>query len=140
MANPSNQNDAVLSASELHLSFGNQAVLDAATLAVYSGEKVGLVGRNGCGKSSFLRIVAGEENADGGTVARKQGLVIGYLRQELQLDEDATVEANIRNGAAELIAMIDRYENGHDELSHAVTDRLLAGIEHGDGWNLENRI
>jgi ABC transport system ATP-binding/permease protein len=140
MANPSNQNDAVLSASELHLSFGNQAVLDAATLAVYSGEKVGLVGRNGCGKSSFLRIVAGEENADAGTVSRKQGLIIGYLPQEFQLDEDATVEANIRNGAAELIAMIDRYENGHDELSHAETDRLLAGIEHGDGWNLENRI
>src|SRR5690606_31899227 len=87
MAPPANQNDAVLSASELHLSFGNQAVLDAATLAVYPGEKVGLVGRNGSGKSSFLRIVAGEETADAGTVSRKQGLVIGYLPQEFQLDE-----------------------------------------------------
>ena len=139
MANPSIQNDAVLSASELQLSFGNQAVLDSATLAIYAGEKVGLVGRNGSGKSSFLRIASGEEAPDAGTVSRKQGLVIGYLPQEFQLNDEASVDANIRNGAAELIAMIERYETGHD-LSHAETDRLLAGIEHADGWNLESRI
>lgn len=139
MANPSIQNDAVLSASELQLSFGNQAVLDSATVAVYPGEKVGLVGRNGCGKSSFLRIVAGEEFADSGTVSRKQSLVIGYLPQEFQLDDEASVDANIRNGAAELIGMIERYETC-DDLSHAETDRLLAAIEHGDGWNIETRI
>lgn len=139
MANPSFQTDAVLSASELHLSFGNQAVLDSATLAIYAGEKVGLVGRNGCGKSSFLRILAGEEAPDAGIVSRKQGLVVGYLPQEFQLDDEATVEANIRAGAAELIAMIERYETG-DNLSHAETDRLLAAIEHADGWNLEGRV
>ncbi|MCB1230299.1 MAG: ATP-binding cassette domain-containing protein [Verrucomicrobiae bacterium] len=139
MASPSIQNDAILSASELQLSFGNQAVLDGATLAVYPGGKVGLVGRNGCGKSSFLRIVAGEEAADSGNVSFKQGLAIGYLPQEFQLDDEATVEANIRAGAAELIAMIERFET-HESVSDSEMARLQIAIDHADGWNLENRI
>lgn len=139
MATPSIQNDAILSASGLHLSFGKDPVLDGATVAVYPGEKVGLVGRNGCGKSSFLRILAGDEEADSGDVSRKNGLVTGYLPQEFQLDETATVDANVRAGAAELIAAIERYETA-DDLSAAESDRLLSLIEHADGWNIESRI
>ena len=133
------QNDAILSASDLSLSFGRHAILDGASLAIYPKEKVGLVGRNGCGKSSFLRIAAGEERPDSGTISRRQGLVVGYLPQEFELDEAATVEANIRAGAAELLDAIERYENTHD-LSPAESARLLACIERGDGWNLESRV
>lgn len=139
MASPTIQNDAVLSATELNLSFGNDPILDGATLAVYAGEKVGLVGRNGCGKSSFLRIVAGDESADGGNISRKQGLVVGYLPQEFQLNDEATVEDNIRAGAAELIGKIERYETT-ENLSPSESDRLLVEIDHADGWNLETRI
>ena len=139
MAASSSQTNAILSASELQLSFGNQAVLDGATLAISAGEKVGLVGRNGCGKSSFLRIIAGDEAPDAGSVSRKQGLVTGYLPQEFHLDEDATVEANIRAGAAELITMIERFENA-EGISHAEMDQLQSAIDHADGWNLEIRI
>ena len=133
------QTDAILSASELSLSFGRHAILDCATLALYAGEKVGLVGRNGSGKSSFLRIVAGDERPDTGTVSRKQGLVVGYLPQEFQLDDSATVDANIRAGAADLIAAIERYETALD-LSESESARLLSFIDHGDGWQLESRI
>ena len=133
------QTDAILSASELSLSFGRHPILDGATLALYAGEKVGLVGRNGSGKSSFLRIVAGDERPDTGTVSRKQGLVVGYLPQEFQLDDSATVDANIRSGAADLIAAIERYETAHD-LSESESARLLSFIDHGDGWQLESRI
>lgn len=139
MPAPAIQNDALLSASELGLSFGKDPVLDGATMAIYPGEKVGLVGRNGCGKSSFLRILAGDEQPDSGDISRKQGLVTGYLPQEFQLNDEATVEANIREGAAELIAAIERYETA-DDLSPSESDRLLTLIEHGDGWNLEARI
>ncbi|MEM7517181.1 MAG: ABC-F family ATP-binding cassette domain-containing protein, partial [Planctomycetota bacterium] len=125
--------------TDLTLSFGNDPILDEATVAVYAGEKVGLVGRNGCGKSSFLRIVAEEETADAGTISRKQGLVVGYLPQEFQLNESATVEENIREGAADLIAKIERYESGAD-VTPAEMDRLLVEIEHADGWNLAQRI
>jgi len=133
------QTDAILSASDLRLSHGRLPILDGATLAIYPGEKVGLVGRNGCGKSSFLRIVAGIDQPDSGTVSRKQGLVVGYLPQEFELDETATVEENIRAGAADLIAAIGRYETD-DGLTPEESHRLLALIEHGDGWNLEARI
>ncbi|MEX2581241.1 MAG: ABC-F family ATP-binding cassette domain-containing protein [Verrucomicrobiales bacterium] len=139
MAASSTQTDAVFSASGLRLSFGNQPVLDGATLAIYAGEKVGLVGRNGSGKSSFLRILAGDEAPDDGTVSRKQGLVTGYLPQEFQLDDSKTVDENIREGAAELIDAIERYETA-DHLSSAEAERLLHAIEHADGWNLEPRI
>ncbi len=83
--------------------------------------------------------MAGEEEADSGTISRRQGLVGGYLPQEFQLDESATVEENIRAGASDLIHNIERYENA-GELSPAEMDRLLSEIEHTDGWNLETRI
>src|SRR5690606_30278007 len=81
----------------------------------------------------------GVENADSGTVSRKQGLTVGYLPQDFQLDEEDSVEANIRAGSAALIEAIARYETDPD-LSPAESARLLALIEHGDGWNLETRV
>ncbi len=139
MANPSVQNDAILSAKDLQLSFGNDPILDGATLAVYPGEKVGLVGRNGCGKSTFLRIIAGAEEADDGQISRKQGLVTGYLPQEFELNDSATVEENIRAGAAELLAKIEKFETA-ENLSPAVMEQLQRDIDHADGWNLESRL
>ncbi len=131
--------DAILSASELSLSYGRELLLDGASLALYEREKVGLLGRNGSGKSSLLRILAGEEAPDSGIVSRRQGLTVGYLPQEFQLDGSHTVEEAIRSGAAELIDAIARYENTPD-LSHHESERLLALIEHADGWNLESRV
>ena len=95
---------ALVSVREVCFGYGGQYLLDKVSLQVERGERVGLVGRNGSGKSSFLRIVAGDERPDTGTVSRKQGLVVGYLPQEFQLDDSATVDANIRSGAADLIA------------------------------------
>lgn len=139
MANPSVQNDAILSAKHLELSFGNDPVLNGATLAVYPGEKVGLVGRNGCGKSSFLQIIAGTEEADAGQISRKQGLVTGYLPQEFELNDAATVAENIRAGAAELLGKIERFETVNN-LSPVAQEQLQQAIDHADGWNLESRL
>lgn len=139
MSNPSVQNDAILSAKDLELSFGNDPVLDGATLAVYPGEKVGLVGRNGCGKSTFLRIITGVESADAGQISRKQGLVAGYLPQEFELNESDTVEENIRAGSADLLAKIERFETD-ENLSLAEQEKLQRAIDHADGWNLESRL
>lgn len=139
MPSPSVQKDAILSANSLNLAFGGAPILDGATLAIYPGEKVGLVGRNGCGKSSFLRVLAGDEQADSGEISRKQGLVTGYLPQEFQLDEDATVEENVRSGASDLLAKIERFETA-EHLSENEMDRLQAEIDHVNGWNLESQI
>lgn len=135
----SSQPEPILSATQLGLSYGNRKILDGATLAINAGEKVGLVGRNGCGKSSFMKILAGEEEPDEGHVSQRQGLVVGWLPQEFQLSDKLSVDENIRAGAAELIAKIQRFESG-ENLGEAEQDRLQREIEQADGWNLENRI
>lgn len=73
---------ALLSAHELVLSFGNHQVLQGATVAVYPGERIGVVGRNGCGKTSLLKILGGAEQPDQGEVSTRLGLVCGYLSQK----------------------------------------------------------
>lgn len=129
---------ALLSAHELTLSFGMHRVLDGATVAVYPEEKIGVVGRNGSGKTSLLKILGGEEAPDDGKVSRRNRLVVGYLSQEFTLLDDAPVLENVRAGASEIITLIEKYEGGEgtpDELT-ALADE----IEAVDGWNLDQRI
>jgi ATP-binding cassette subfamily F protein uup len=113
-------------------------VLDHATLSINEGEHVGLAGRNGCGKSTFLRIAAGELQPDEGQVTRRRDLVTGYLPQAFELQEDATVHTNILAGAQHVLDLIAEYE-----LVPADSPRsgdLLHQIEHFDGWTIEHRI
>ena len=129
---------ASISANKLALAYGAAPLLEDVTLSVAPGEKIGLVGRNGCGKTSLLKILAGEIAPDAGEISRRRGLRIGYLPQEFELDYDRTVQQNIEAGAADLLIWIARYEAGtgsHDD--HA---ELLHQIESADGWNLQSRI
>jgi ATP-binding cassette subfamily F protein uup len=128
----------LLSASELELSYGHQRLLAGATLAVEAGEKVGLVGRNGCGKTSLLKILSGDQEADSGEVSRRRGLRVGVLPQEFELREGATVRENIESGAADLMEWLRRYEMG--EGTEVELADCLHGIEAADGWNLGKRI
>jgi ABC transport system ATP-binding/permease protein len=133
-------NDAipVLSANGLSVRYGVQTLLDNATLALHEGERVGLVGRNGCGKSTFLRICAGELEPDGGEVTRRRGALVGWLPQDFGIDVDATVEANVLEGARHVRAIIAEYERLPAESVKAV--ELLDEIERHDGWNLDSRL
>lgn len=128
----------LLSASELHLAYGHQQLLCGATLAVGPGEKVGLVGRNGCGKSSLLKILSGDLQPDGGEVSRRRGLRTGVLPQEFELRETGTVRENIESGAADLVSWLRRYETGDG--SEPELAEILHLIEAADGWNLQARI
>src|SRR5580658_2747318 len=69
----------IIAATELVLSYQDQAVLDHATLGVGEGDRIGLVGRNGCGKTTFLRILAGLQSPDAGSVNKRRDLVVSYL-------------------------------------------------------------
>lgn len=129
---------ALLSANEIRLSYGYQNLLDGVTLAVAAGEKVGLVGRNGCGKSSLLKILTRQQQADSGEISVRRDLRIGYLPQEFEMDPALTVMETIEQGAADLIIAMQRYESG-DGTERELAD-LLHIIEHADGWNLHARI
>jgi ATP-binding cassette subfamily F protein uup len=128
----------ILTANDLALSYGHQRLLESVTLSVAPGEKVGLVGRNGSGKTSLLRILAGQQEADGGEISRRRGLRIGYLPQEFELDPNLTVRENIEAGAADLMDWLHRYQSGAG--SEKELAELLNQIESVDGWNFQARL
>lgn len=136
MAN--NVNPVIVTASELEVHYGEHIILNKASLSVHEGDRIGLVGRNGSGKSTFLKIIAGVLEPDSGYVARRRDLRVGYLPQEFTLDFDKSVYENINEGAAEIISLLNEYENlPHDsDRRHLLEEKILAA----DGWNLDNRI
>src|SRR5579859_3748910 len=101
----------ILTATEITVRYGNRTVLDGATLAIDEGDRIGLVGRNGCGKTTFLRILAGLQSPDRGEVTRRRELVVGYLPQDFMLDADKSVEENIRDGARAVLGLIAEFES-----------------------------
>ena len=129
---------AVISAKDLRLQFGLQQVFIDATMSIHEGEKLGLVGRNGCGKTSLMRILAGTEKPDSGTISRRNGIIVSHLAQEFTLDEEASVMENVRSGAAALLEMVARYENGDYKGDQEA--ELLHQIQLHDGWGVETRI
>ncbi len=128
----------IASANNLSVKYGHHVVLDGATIAFTEGEHVGLVGRNGSGKSTFLRIAAGVAQADSGEFSCRRDLVSGYMPQVSGLDDAATVHANILSGAQRILDLIAEYERvpGDSPLSATLLDQII----HVDGWNLEHRI
>src|SRR3954462_5288540 len=128
----------LLTANDLALAYGYQRLLESVTLSVAPGEKVGLVGPNGSGKTSLLRILAGPLQPDAGEVSRRRGLRIGYLPQEFELNNELTVRENIELGAKDLLDWIQQYESG--TAANEQASALLNRIESVDGWNLQARI
>jgi ATP-binding cassette subfamily F protein uup len=128
----------IASANNLSVKFGTQVVLDGATIAFTEGERIGLVGRNGSGKSTFLRIAAGAAQSDSGEFTRRRDLITGYVPQLSGLDDATTVHTNILSGAQRILDLIAEYERvpGDSPLSATLLDR----IGEADGWNLEHRI
>ena len=102
------------------------------------GEHIGLVGRNGSGKSTFLQIAAGVAQADSGEFTRRRDLVTGYMPQLSGLDDATTVHANILSGAQRILDLIIEYERAPVDSPLSAT--LLDQIGEADGWNLEHRI
>lgn len=126
---------ALITLANAQLAFGHVALLDHADFSLQSGERVGLIGRNGAGKSSLLKILAGMERPDDGEVQYQQGLRSAFVAQEPVLAEDHTVFEAVRAGLADVVALIDQYTHGEGDL-----DALQGRIEAQDGWNWEQRV
>ena len=126
---------ALITLLDAQLAFGHVALLDHADFSLESGERVGLIGRNGAGKSSMLKILGGMEKPDDGTLQVQSGTRIAYVAQEPQLDADATIFEATRAGLARVITLIEEYCLGHGDL-----DAMQSEIESLDGWNWEQRV
>ncbi|MCJ0761690.1 ATP-binding cassette domain-containing protein [Variovorax terrae] len=126
---------ALITLLNAQLAFGHVALLDHTDFALESNERVGLIGRNGAGKSSLLKILGGLEKPDDGTLQLQQNLRIAYVAQEPVLDPDATIFEAASAGIANVIRLIDEYTHGQGDL-----DALQGAIEAQDGWNWEQRV
>lgn len=126
---------ALITLLNAQLAFGHVALLDHTDFALEVGERIGMIGRNGAGKSSFLKILGGLEKVDDGTLQLQQNLRLAYVAQEPVLDQTATVFAAASEGIAGVISLIDQYCEGLGEL-----DALQSAIEAQDGWNWEQRV
>jgi ATP-binding cassette subfamily F protein uup len=128
----------LLTATELTVRYNTRLVLDRATLAVNEGDRIGLVGRNGCGKTTFLRLLAGLQSPDSGEVTRRRELVVSYLPQDFTLDAARSVDENIREGARHVLELIAQFEAlPATSKQHAELEHRIAALE---GWTLDQRI
>ncbi len=128
---------AILSLSNAHLAYGHVALLDGAAFSLEAGERLGLIGRNGAGKSSLLKLLAGQEKLDDGLLQMTQGLRICYVPQEPLFEPAHSVFDIVSVGVAEAKALRARYE------AHAPDDDLDAlqtRIEALDAWTWEQRV
>ena len=128
---------ALLTLQDACLAYGHVALLDHAAMSLEPGERLGLIGRNGTGKSSLLKILAGLERPDDGLLQLQQGLRRHYVAQEPQFVPGATVFEAVSVGVAEAKALRERYE------AHAPgedLDALQSRIEALGGWTWEQRV
>ena len=137
---------AVLSLSDAHLAYGHVALLDGAALSLESGERIGLIGRNGTGKSSLLKVIGGLEKLDDGLLQQTQGLRIRYVPQEPLFDDAGTVFDAVGEGVAEARVVRDAYEARaggaelDDDFKGIELDALQTRVEALDAWNWEQRV
>ena len=135
---------SLLRFDEISLDFGELKILSAADFSIESGERVCMIGRNGAGKSTTLKLITGELEADRGTVVRSDNLVVSTLSQALPDAMDKLVRDVVRSGLGETETLLAQYE----KLSQLELDRngmrdleaLHARIDAHDGWHIEQRV
>ena len=108
----------LLSLQGIQKSFGTNEVLRDASLVLQDGQRMGLVGVNGCGKSTLMKIIAGIETADGGTMTMQKGLKLGYLAQQGQVGEGRTVLEELES----VFEPVQRMEQQLRDLEHQMAD------------------
>lgn len=133
----------------LSKSFDNKKILENVTLSFLPGAKIGVLGPNGAGKSTLLKIMGGVDKDFTGEAWAADGVRVGYLEQEPQLDESKTVEENVMEALAETKAMVERFnaiglemaepDADYDALMTEMGD-LQEKIDAVDGWELERTI
>ncbi|TNJ60327.1 ABC-F family ATP-binding cassette domain-containing protein [Paenibacillus hemerocallicola] len=136
----------LLTAERLSKSFGMKKLFEQVSFSVNEGEKIGLIGINGTGKSTLLKVIAGAEQPDEGTISIRNGISVEYLPQNPPMDDDATVLGHIFSGRSPLMQLLRDYEQAIGQLergedSPALQKRLLelsGRMDAADAWQVEN--
>lgn len=135
---------ALIALTNAKLAFGHHPLLDQTNLALEEGERVGLIGRNGTGKSSLLKILAGIEKLDDGLLQIQQGLRIAYVAQEPILDSKNTIFEAASEGIANIKYLRTEYETlaqaDWNEANQERLDQLQSQLDASHGWNWEQRV
>jgi ATP-binding cassette subfamily F protein uup len=135
---------ALIVLTDAKLAFGHVDLLANTAFTLESGERVGLIGRNGTGKSSLLKILAGMEKLDDGLLQYQQGLRIAYVPQEPIFDATETVFDAVSKGVSQAKSLREEYEalsvGDWDDASHQRLDELQSALEAVSGWNWEQRV
>ena len=128
---------------------GDKVILDDVTLSFYPGAKIGVVGPNGMGKSTLLKIMAAIEEVSNGDARLTPGYTVGILQQEPPLDDDKTVIENVRMAFGDILAKVDRFNKIGEEMCDPDADmdalmaemgRLQDEIDTADGWDIDSKL
>src|ERR1700749_3288394 len=126
---------------------GDKVVLDNVTLSFLPAAKIGVVGPNGTGKSTLLKIMAGMEQASNGEARLMPGFTVGILAQEPQLKEDKTVLGNVEDGVAATKKLLEEDNEITEKMATDYSDQLMdqmsklqEQIDHKDAWDLESQL
>ncbi|KSW26882.1 MULTISPECIES: ATP-binding cassette domain-containing protein [unclassified Pseudomonas] len=134
----------LLKFTDVSLAFGTTPLLDKVSWQIEKGERVCIIGRNGTGKSSMLKLVKGEQMPDDGAIWRAPALKIGELPQELPVADERTVYDVVAEGLAEVGELLSRYHHlslhiqGEDDLTQLA--RVQQALEARDGWRLQQLV
>ncbi len=132
-----------------HKAHGDKVILDDVSLSFYPGAKIGVVGPNGMGKSTLLKLMAGQEDVTNGEARLTPGYTVGILEQEPPLDEDKTVLENVQMAFADVLAKIDRFNQVSAEMADPDADfdalmdemgKLQDEIDAANGWDLDSQL
>jgi len=133
--------------SRVRKAHGEKVILDDVTLAFLPGAKIGVVGPNGMGKSTLLRMMAGVEQPSNGDARLMPGFSVGILEQEPALNDTKTVLGNVEEGVAETKALLERYNQIAEQMATDYSDELLEEmgqlqeqLDHKDAWDLESQL
>ncbi|MDP7396239.1 MAG: ATP-binding cassette domain-containing protein, partial [Lentisphaeria bacterium] len=130
--------EVVLTAADVEYGIGSQDILSGVSLTIHAGDRVGLVGRNGAGKSTLLKLLIGQMLPTKGSVMPRRDLLMGFLPQAFELEDERTIAENIADGIAHLRALLDEFEQLPPLSGRAVA--IEAQITAADAWNLQTRV